>query len=248
MPSIFISGAAAGIGKAVAERFLQEGWIVGAYDITDISYQHPQLITGYLDVTNAESWETALAEFTTHTNGTIDVVDNNAGVIAAGSLVDTTPVEVANQINVNCLGVTLGAQAAKKYLSQGATLVNMASASAVYGQPGIATYSASKFYVAGLTEALSLEWRKDKIRVIALWPLWTKTALANNNAISVKRLGVHITAEEVADTVWRAVHPDNFWQRGRIHYGVSPTDKLFYIARKLVPNRVARRVNQLIAG
>lgn len=248
MPSIFISGAAAGIGKAVAERFLQEGWIVGAYDIADINYHHPQLITGYLDVTSAESWETALAEFTTHTGGTIDVVDNNAGVIAAGPLSDISPTAVANQINVNCLGVTLGAQAAKKYLSKGATLVNMASASAVYGQPSIATYSASKFYVAGLTEALSLEWCKDKIRVISLWPLWAKTALAKNNAVSIKRLGVRITPEQVADTLWQAVHPDNFWQRGKIHYGVSPTDKLFYIARKLAPNRIARRVTQLIAG
>lgn len=248
MPAIFISGAAAGIGKAVAERFLEEGWTVGAYDIADIDYQHPHLITGHLDVTSAKSWDKALADFTAHTGGTIDVLDNNAGVIAAGPLSDIAPEAVAHQINVNCLGVTLGAQAAKKYLPKGATLVNMASASAVYGQPGIATYSASKFYVAGLTEALNLEWRKDKIRVISLWPLWAKTALANNNATSIKRLGVRITPEQVADTVWRAVHPDNFWQQGRIHYGVSPTDKLFYIARKLVPIRVARRVNQLIAG
>lgn len=248
MPSIFISGAAAGIGKAVAERFLLENWTVGAYDIAEVDYDHPNLIKGHLDVTDAASWEAALADFASHTDGTIDIVDNNAGVLIAGALAGLAPADVATQINVNCLGITLGAQAAKKYLRQGSTLVNMASASAIYGQPGIATYSASKFYVVGLSESLSLEWRKDKIRVIAMWPLWAKTTLAQNDAVSVKRLGVRITPEQVADAIWRATHPDNRWQRGRVHYGVSPTDKLLYFSRKLVPSRVARRITQLIAG
>lgn len=248
MNSIFISGAANGIGKAIALRFLESGWLVGAYDIAPVEYDHPNLVSGYLDVTDAKSWDAALADFGTHTGGLITVVVNNAGIIAAGNLSDISPDQVTSQVQVNCAGVTLGAQAAKRYLRAGSTVVNLASASAIYGQPGIAVYSASKFYVAGLTEALNLEWRTDRIRVVAIWPLWVKTALSDNDAASVKRLGVRITPEQVAETVWQATHPKSRWQRGKVHYGVSMADKVFYIARKLSPVRLARVVTRLVAG
>ena len=55
MSTIFISGAARGIGRAIAELFLDRGWIVGAYDINSVDYTHPNLVTGVLDVTDAQS-------------------------------------------------------------------------------------------------------------------------------------------------------------------------------------------------
>lgn len=93
-----------------------------------------------------------------------------------------------------------------------------------------------------------MEWRTDRIRVVAIWPLWVKTALSDNDAASVKRLGVRITPEQVAETVWQATHPKSRWQRGKVHYGVSMADKVFYIARKLSPVRLARVVTRLVAG
>ncbi|MEJ6014045.1 SDR family oxidoreductase [Corynebacterium sp. H127] len=246
MKSIFISGAAQGIGRAVAEKFLAEGWTVGAYDIAPVEYQHERLISGHLDVTSAASWDEAHADFAGQVGGTIDIVDNNAGIIAAGLLADISPEAVKRQIDINCTGVTYGAQAAKRYLKRGSQLVNMSSA-ATYGQPEISVYSASKFYVAGLTEALSLEWAHAGIRVVAIWPLWARTALAENSATSVRRLGVRITPEQVADAIWAATHP-NRWTRGRIHWGVSPQDKAIYLARQLAPNRVARLVTRAFSG
>ena len=247
MASIFISGGAAGIGRAVAHRFLAEGWIVGAYDLQEVPFEHQNLVTGFLDVTDPDSWEQALAHFVRHTGGHIDVVDNNAGILAAGPLETLSPVAIEAQIRVNCTGVTLGARAAKQYLRPGATVINMGSASAIFGQPGIATYSASKFYVAGLTEALSLEWRKDKIRVVDVWPLWAHTSLAETEARSIQRLGVRITPEQVAAVMWKAAHP-SIVERGRLHYGVSAADKAFYTAARLSPRRLARAVTRVIAG
>lgn len=248
MRSIFISGASAGIGRAVAEKFLAAGWMVGAYDIQSVDYDHKNLVKGHLDVTDPESWEHALKDFVKHTGGSIDVLDNNAGIIADGPLASLTPAQVQAQIDVNCAGVTLGARAAKRYLRRGSTVVNMGSASAIYGQPGISVYSASKFYVAGLTEALNLEWARDNVRVVAIWPLWAKTKLADVQAPSARRLGVRITPQQVADVVWEAVHPRNRWQRGRIHYGVSALDKLLYSSRKCSPGRVARLLTKVVAG
>lgn len=209
MSTIFISGAARGIGRAIAELFLDRGWIVGAYDIDTVDYTHPNLITGVLDVTDAQSWQTTLAEFAAHSpTSTITVVVNNAGVLTSGNIADISPAAIEHQISVNCTGIALGAHAAFPHLRTGSTLVNMGSASAIFGQPTIAVYSATKFFVAGLTEALSLEWAKHHIRVIDLWPLWAKTDLSSHaNAGSIKRLGVHITPNQVAHRVWEAIHP-----------------------------------------
>ena len=87
-------------------------------------------------------------------------------------------------------------------------MVNLCSASAIYGQPELATYSATKFGVRGLTEALELEWRRYGIRVIAMWPLFVATPMVDGmETASTKRLGVHLTAEDVAAAIYSATHP-----------------------------------------
>lgn len=203
MQSIVVTGAAGGLGRAVVDEFLDRGWFVGAYDLEepDVS-AHPNLVLGRLDVTDPDAWDAALTDFHARA-GRIDAVDNNAGLLIDGPLPDAEPEQIRRLIDVNATGLTLGARAAFPYLrATRGTLVNMSSASAIYGQPGIAAYSATKFYVAGLTEALHLEWKKDKVRVVDVWPLWAKTSLADNGAASVKRLGVRITPEDVAGVVW----------------------------------------------
>ncbi|MDO4929357.1 MAG: SDR family oxidoreductase [Corynebacterium sp.] len=250
MQSIFISGGAAGIGRAVANKFANAGWLVGSYDIAKQDHTHPNIICGELDVRDAESWDAALSNFCERTDGQLDVLDNNAGIIRAGELSTLNPSDIEAQISINTLGPTLGARAAFPYLKRtpGAQLVSMASAAAIFGQPEICIYGASKSYVGSLTEALSLEWRHDDIRVVDIWPLWAKTALADNSATSIKRLGVHITPEQVAQRVWDATHPKNRWQRGRIHYGVSVVDETFYRMRSASPDRLARAATRLFSA
>ncbi len=254
MSSIFISGGAAGIGRATAVRFLAEGWTVGVYDVDaaaleSMQAEHSAVITGRLDVRDPASWEAALADFTRHTGGTLDILDNNAGVLVGGDLADITPEQVKFQIDVNVLGVTYGAQAAYKYLKAAGKshLVNLCSASAIYGQPGIATYSATKFYISGLTEALDLEWEKDGIRVVAIWPLWAKTALAETDATkSIKTLGVNITPEQVADQIWHATHP-GLMVVPRVHYSVGRATTVLANSSRLAPRAVVRAINKFIA-
>lgn len=252
--SIFVSGGATGIGKAVATKFLDAGWVVGAYDIDDERLQqfqseYPQLIIGHLDVTNAEQWEDALADFTAHTDGTLTVLDNNAGVIGFGDITEQDPGLIAAQVSINCTGVTLGARAAHQYLKKtpGAHLVNMGSASSIYGQPHIVPYSASKFYVQGFSQALDLEWEKDDIRVVNIMPLWAKTKLSSGDAQSIKRLGVHLTPEQVADKIWQAVHPSHGLIRRRIMYSVGLPSLLLRYGARFAPSITVRFMNKLIA-
>lgn len=252
MPSIFISGGAAGIGRATALRFLSEGWTVGVYDVNQVALDelkasHPKIVTGTLDVRDYGQWEAALADFAQHTGGKLTVLDNNAGVLTAGDLDEISAEQIKLQIDIDALGVTYGAKAALPYLKNepGAHLVNISSASAIYGQPGIATYSAAKFYVAGFTEALELEWEKYGIRVVAIWPLWAKTALADNEAKSTKTLGVNITPEEVAEQVWNSVHPKlKVPFLPRIHYSVGMMTTVMSNSSKFAPRSVVRLINQ----
>lgn len=255
MSSIFITGGAAGIGLATAERFDREGWTVGVYDVnaealSKVRANHPDWIVGELDVRDENRWAQALEEFTSHTDGKLDVLDNNAGVLVAGPLEEISPAAVRTQIEIDCLGVTLGAQAAFPYLkaTPGSHLVNIASASAIYGQPDIATYSAAKFYVAGLTEALELEWEPHGIRVVGIWPLWAKTALADNDAKTTKTLGVRITPEQIAEKIWESVHPTS--RDLRIHrtsYSVGLQTTVLANIAKFAPNFASRQINKLLA-
>lgn len=255
MASIFISGGAAGIGLATAERFGREGWTVGVYDVDKaalaaVQATHPDWITGELDVRDMQQWEKALGEFTSHTGGTLDVLDNNAGILVAGDLEEISADAVKAQIDIDVLGVTLGAKAGFPYLraTPGSHLVNIASASAIYGQPGIATYSAAKFYVAGLTEALELEWAPHGVRAVAIWPLWAKTALADPNAKSTKTLGIRITPEQVAEKVWQSVHPTTFDRRlHRTSYSVGKQTTVLANISKFSPNSATRLVNKYLA-
>ncbi len=255
MPSIFISGGAAGIGLATAERFDREGWTVGVYDVdTDalskVAANHPGWVVGELDVRDPKQWADALADFTSHTGGRLDVLDNNAGILVAGPLDEISADAVKRQIDIDVLGVTLGAQAAFEYLraTPGSHLVNIASASAIYGQPDIATYSASKFYVAGLTEALELEWEPYRIRVVGIWPLWAKTSLADNDAKTTKTLGIRITPAQVADKVWESVHPTPRDRRiHRTSYSVGVQTTVLANVAKFAPNFASRQINKLLA-
>ena len=255
MPSIFITGGAAGIGLATAERFGRDGWTVGVYDVdadalAKVKADHPDFITGTLDVREPEQWAEALAEFTSRTGGTLDVLDNNAGILHEGQIDHITPDQIKRQIDIDALGVALGAQAAYPYLKKtpGAHLVNIGSASAIYGQPGIAVYSATKFFVAGLTEALELEWEHDDIRVVSIWPLWAKTALATGGAKSTKTLGIRITPEQVAEKIWESVHPTR--QDKLLHrtsYSVGAQTLFLQNAAKFIPNFLNRAINKYIA-
>lgn len=252
MPAIFISGAAAGIGRATALHFAREGWTVGAHDIdedglAELADEHEGITVGPLDVRKSASWKKALAAFTDQTGGQLDVLHNNAGILEQGAFTDISLASHKRQVDVNALGVVHGAHAAHPYLAAtpGARLVNMASASAIYGSPRLATYSATKHFVRALTEALDVEWRDDDIRVLAIWPLFVQTGMVEGfleHLPSAQRLGIRATPEDIAEAVWKAVHdrrPDR-----RIHFTVGLQTKLLYGASKVSPNFLSRTLTR----
>jgi NAD(P)-dependent dehydrogenase (short-subunit alcohol dehydrogenase family) len=223
MRSIFITGAASGIGRTTALLFGQRGYKVGVYDLDvdgarKVAEQVGQAASyGRIDVTNGESWTHAILDFEQSAQR-MDVLFNCAGILRMGRFEDVSPEDCRKQLEVNVMGVILGIQACLPLLERTArahdqkkpsVIVNMSSASAVYGQPELAAYSATKFAVRALTEALDLEFRPKNVRVCDVMPGYVDTPMVRtqkHTARSLDRLGVNLTAEGVAEVVWKAVH------------------------------------------
>lgn len=257
--AIFISGGGSGIGRAMAQYFAARGWFVGLGDISEegMAQTAARLPEGassshLLDVRDPAQWRAALCDFADRAKGRIDVLANNAGVGHAGAITELSERQVSQLVEVNVLGVIHGARAAHPFLSAtpGSCLLNMASASAFYGVGGMSVYSATKFAVRALTEALDAEWHADGIRVRSLMPGFIDTPLlaepANQHSNRSKReaalaSGMEVVpASLVAEAAWIAVHGK------RLHNPVGRTARMAAFFARWAPSIVRRRARQLM--
>ncbi len=252
-PSIFITGAAAGIGRATALHFHRQGWFVGAFDLNEAALAElagllgQGGLTGRLDVSDATAWGPALEAFFNAAGSRLDVLLNNAGVLASGPFESIALARHHQIVDINIKGVMNGCHAALRWLqlTPNSRVINLASASAIYGQPSLASYSASKFAVRGLTEALDLEWQQYGVRVMDVWPLFVQTDMVKNmDAKSIQRLGIKLTAEDVAQVIWTAA---NHQGPAQTHWPVGLQSKLFAQAVKLSPAWLNRLITRQIA-
>jgi NAD(P)-dependent dehydrogenase (short-subunit alcohol dehydrogenase family) len=250
----FITGAASGIGRATAILFAQRGWFVGLADIDGDGLAALGRELGLdnswtcrLDVTSEQEWERALASFFERT-GRLDLLVNNAGILISGPFAANPLMRHHVLVDVNIKGVLNGCHLARPYLlrTPGARVINLSSASAEYGQAALATYSATKFAVRGLTEALNIEWQADGIRVMDVMPLFVRTAMVEGmDAASVRRLGVHLAPEDVARVVLKAACYDGGY--GKVHWPVGWMARLLHAMGGMGPDRVSRLLAHRIA-
>ena len=257
-PTVFISGAAAGIGRATALKFAANGYLVGAYDIDETGLASlgkeaaslsGRVVTGILDVTNSDQWETRLKEFVGEGDGRLDILINNAGILAAGAFEDMPLSVHRRQIDINFNGVIYGTLAAFPYLKDtaGAQVVNLCSASAIYGQPELVTYGATKFAVRGVTEALDLEWSKYDISVKAMWPLFVQTAMTQGVSTgTTSSLGIKLTVKDVSDAIFDATRPVKR-RLHKVHFPVGLPSKALSLGSRFSPAWLTREVNRRLS-
>jgi NAD(P)-dependent dehydrogenase (short-subunit alcohol dehydrogenase family) len=249
--SILVTGGAHGIGRAVAERFADRGWRVGVYDVDlagahAVAARYGHTVAGTLDVRDPAAWAACLAEFCA--GGPLDVLVNNAGVLVSGPFESHDASAYQRLVDVNVGGVLNGCLAARPYLRRGSTVVNLSSASALYGQPGLAVYGATKAAVKSLTEALDLEWRAAGIRVRDLLPLFVSTTMVDGmDARSIRTLGVRLTADDVAQALWRTVHERALLPRSP-HRSVGWQTAVLAAASAVSPAWANRLMVRLTAG
>ncbi len=249
--SIVVTGAARGIGRAVAELFLAGGWRVGMYDVdaeavAEAAGGRTGAVHGVLDVRDPDQWRATLQRFCV--DGRLDVLVNNAGVLASGPFSAMDVDAHRRMVDVNVTGVVNGAALGFPYLRRAdrGVLLNLCSASALYGQPALATYGATKAAVKSLTEALEIEWRAEGVRVRSLMPLFVATDMAATvaqGAASIGRLGVRITPDDVAAAAWRIVHERKVPLRGP-HRTVGRQTRVLASASAVTPDWA----NRLVVG
>lgn len=216
--SIFITGAASGMGRATADLFAAKGWFVGATDVNEAGLKALESEIGAdncfistLDVTDGDAFASVLDAFAKDTGGTLDLLFNNAGIGAGGFFDEMTFDEVMAVVNVNFVGVMRGIHLAYPLLkaTPNSLCFTTSSSSATYGMPGIAVYSATKHAVKGLTEALSIEFARHGVRAADVLPGLIDTPIlpdGTQDGAPTEGMFRLMPASSVADSVWDAYH------------------------------------------
>ncbi|QVQ52337.1 SDR family oxidoreductase [Spiractinospora alimapuensis] len=185
-----VTGAAGGIGAAVATRLAADGLDVAVSDVTtrkdgleDLADQlRASGVRGHVataDVTSEAEVEAMIAS-TVEALGRLDVMIANAGMCEAATLLDMTPEEWDRTMAVNGRGTFLTYRAAARQMirqGDGGTIVGAASVAAFSASPGVGHYAASKFAVRALTETAAQEWAPHGITVNAYAPGLVHTAM-----------------------------------------------------------------------
>lgn len=257
--AIFITGAGSGIGQATARHFAHKGWFVGLADIngpsldeTAASLPAGQYSRHMMDVRDRDQWRQALADFHAASGGRFDVLFNNAGIGTGGQFSDLATDEADRLIAINFGGVVNGVLMALPYLRESkGVILNTGSASGFYGVAGLALYSATKFAVRGLTEALEVEFAKYGIRVRSLMPGFIDTPLldqvtGDSNESAHQRLSASgieiIPVSDVAAAAWDAVHGR------RVHTLVGKVAHRLAFAARFFPSLIVRQSKRMDAN
>ncbi|HEY5709624.1 MAG TPA: SDR family oxidoreductase [Solirubrobacterales bacterium] len=211
---VAITGGARGIGKATATALVRKGCRVAIGDL-DLALAE-QTASGLgggtialaLDVTDRGSF-TAFLDAAERELGPVDVLINNAGIMPVTPLVEEADDSVRRQLDINVYGVIVGTQLGIERLRPraGGHIVNIASQAGKGGVPGIATYSATKHAVVGLSEAVRQELRGSGVEVSCVMPTVVNTELTAGVG---QRFVKPVEAEDVANEIVDALEIPRF--------------------------------------
>jgi len=265
--SIFITGAASGMGRETAKLFARNGWFVGAFDVNMDGLQTLEQEIGAdnclirrLDVTDKTDFEATVAAFGAETGGKLDLLFSNAGIGESGWFEDVPFESAMRVIQVNFIGVVTSIYAALPLLkaTPNSLCFITSSSSATYGMPRIAIYSATKHAVKGLTEALSIEFARFGVRVADILPglIDTNILRATPNRSNDRdkpteqefydnapKKGMFrlMPAASIAETVWRAYSSD------KLHWYVPEDIAWIDRIKGFAPNFIRKQIGKRIA-
>lgn len=181
--NVVITGAAGGIGGALARLFAEDGATVIAVDLPESGVGQVAAGLGerhvfYTCDVSAEADVVRMFREIDTRFGQVDVLINNAALgPTMTSTVDTDVIGFQKAIGVNLLGPFVLAREAAKRMGRGGAIVNIASLAGILGNPKRNAYAASKAALISLTKSLACEWAKDGIRVCAVAPGYVRTPM-----------------------------------------------------------------------
>lgn len=182
-----ISGGARGMGASHARLLVDEGAKVVIGDILDDEGKALADEIGdaaryvHLDVTQPDQWDAAVATATGEF-GKLDVLVNNAGIVALGQLHNFDLAKWQKVIDVNLTGTFLGMRVAVEPMTEagGGSIINVSSIEGLRGAAAVHPYVASKWAVRGLTKSAALELAPHNIRVNSIHPGFIRTPMTAN--------------------------------------------------------------------
>jgi NAD(P)-dependent dehydrogenase (short-subunit alcohol dehydrogenase family) len=198
MPSVLVTGASRGIGKAIAEHLASQGWDVIAgvrtqQDADAVAALHPQRISSViLDVTDADH----VAALPNVLPDRLDAVVNNAGVVVAGPMEAVTPDGWRKQLEINVIGQLAVTRAVLPRLRESrGRIVFISSVNGKLSMPLIGAYAASKFALEAAADALRMELRPWRIPVVIVEPAQTDTDMWRTADTMVTEVEAGLTPE-----------------------------------------------------
>jgi short-subunit dehydrogenase len=212
---VAITGGGRGIGRAIAQALAREGARVAVCDLDSEAAEQTAAALGEpaiglaVDVTDHSALVAFLDEVEQRL-GPLDVLVNNAGIMAVTPLVEESADSIARQLDLNLRAVIHGTQEAMRRMVPRRTghIVNVASVAGRVAAPHIATYAATKHAVIGLSEAVRLELRGTGVDVSVVMPYFVRTELATGMADA--RGQSFVTPEAVASEVVSALRERRF--------------------------------------
>lgn len=213
--SAIVTGAASGIGRCFAQTLAGRGVSVGLLDVSAeavdavaeaIRTQGQRAEVRRADVSNAAELQVAVEEICTALGG-LDLLVHCAAVLGPGSFLAQAAADFERVIRVDLLGTANVVRAAFPWLQRsGGSLACLASTAAVHGWPALSAYSAAKFGVAGLCDAIRPELRRQGVRLTTVFPLLIDTPLLSGPDIPpILRQGRRLPAQLVVDETLAAV-------------------------------------------
>ena len=252
---VLVTGAASGLGKAMAAGFAAAGARVLHTDLIAPDAEHALS----LDVTDDAAWARARAWVEEHWGG-LDVLVNNAGVAGAGRI-ETVPMEDWHWIvETNLLSAVRGCRTFVPLLKaqRSGHVVNVASLAGLLTPPTMSSYNVSKAGVVALSDTLRSELAPFGVRTTLVCPGFVRTNLASSARSSDPALGdltaklvtrSELSPEDVAAKVVSAV------DRGRYLVLTEPVGRLAWLAKRYAPALVhgrtvaaAHRLHRRIEG
>lgn len=205
---VAITGAASGLGRALAIRLAQQGAHLaladkdgGRLEETLLACHSGDVMGTTLDVADRRAVEQFAADVTER-HGGLDILINNAGVAFRGTVEESSYDEIAWVMDTNFWGVVHGCKAFLPLLqrSNDAHIVNISSLFGLIAMPTQSAYNASKFAVRGFTESLTQELFEDDITVLGVYPAGIRTGIVINSRQSARaredELTLHQQREE----------------------------------------------------
>lgn len=245
---LFITGGAAGLGRALAARYGRDGWRVcvgdvdpegGARTVQALARDGVDAHFLRCDVTCDGDVEAAAAWVEQRWGG-VDLVVNNAGVVVAGPISEVPVADWRWIVDINLLGVVRGCRAFVPLLrrARAGHLVNVASLAGLVYLPFLAPYNATKAAVIALSETLRAELAPDGVEVHVVCPGFFRTDIAGSARISGAGLdsigqrlvgGARLGPEEIADRIHRGV------ARGRFLILTHPESRAAWLVKRWAP-------------